>query len=71
MTTPSETKSCFGQLLSEIYTWWVCENNQKVRIDCLKARSKKNKFECKKCVCTEFYMLDYQNLSIYCPVCNV
>ena len=27
----------------------------------LKPRSNKNKFECKKCGCTEFYVLDYQN----------
>ena len=39
------------------------ENNQKVCIDCLKARSNKNKFECNNCGCTKFYLLDYQNSS--------
>ena len=61
MTTPSKTKSHFEQLLSEIYARQICKNNQKVCIDCLKPRSNKNKFECKKCGCTEFYVLDYQN----------
>ena len=61
MTTPSKTKSHFEQLLSEIYARQPRENNQKVCIDCLKPRSNKNKFECKKCGCTEFYVLDYQN----------
>ena len=56
MTTPSKTKSHFEQLLSEIYARQICKNNQKVCIDCLKPRSNKNKFECKKCDCTEFYM---------------
>ena len=63
MTTPSKTKSRFEQLLSEIYAKRPCENNQKVCIDCLKPRSNKNKFECKTCGCTEFYVLDYQNSS--------
>ena len=63
MTTPSKTKSHFEQLLSEIYARQICKNNQKVCIDCLKPRSNKNKFECKKCGCTEFYVLDYQNSS--------
>ena len=63
MTTPQKTKSCFEQLLSEIYAKWFCENNQKVCIDCLKPRSNKNKFECKNYGCTEFYVLDYQNSS--------
>ena len=61
MTTPSKTKSHFERLLSEIYPRRPRENNQKVCIDCLKPRSNKNKFECKKCGCTEFYVLDYQN----------
>ena len=61
MTTPSKTKSHFEQLLSEIYARQICKNNQKVCIDCLKPRSNKNKFECKNCGCTEFYVLDYQN----------
>ena len=63
MTTPSKTKSHFEQLLSEIYARQICKNNQKVCIDCLKPRSNKNKFECKNCGCTEFYVLDYQNSS--------
>ena len=63
MTTPSKTKSHFEQLLSEIYARQICKNNQKVCIDCLKPRSNKNKFECKKCGCTEFYVLHYQNSS--------
>ena len=63
MTTPSKTKSHFEQLLSEIYARQICKNNQKVCIDCLKPRSNKNKFECKNCGCTDFYVLDYQNTS--------
>ena len=63
MTTPSKTKSHFEQLLSEIYARQICKNNQKVCIDCLKPRSNKNKFECKNCGCTDFYVLDYQNSS--------
>ena len=48
------------------------ENNQKVCIDCLKPRSNKNKFECKNCGCTDFYVLDYQNSSFeILTVCNV
>ena len=63
MTTPSKTISHFEQLLSETYTRRPHENNQKVCIDCLRPRSNKNKFECKNCGCTEFYVLDYQNSS--------
>ena len=63
MATISKTKSRFEQLLSEIYARRFRENNQQVCIDCLKPRSNKNKFECKKCGCTEFYVLDYQNSS--------
>ena len=63
MTTPSKTKSCFEWILSEICARQFHENNQQVCIDCLKSRSNKNKFECKKCGCTEFYVLDYQNSS--------
>ena len=59
----SETKSRFEQLLSEIYARRPHKDNQKVRIDCLKPRSNKNKFECKNCGCTKFYVLDYQNSS--------
>ena len=60
MTTPSETKSRFEQRLSKIYPKQPCKN-QKVCLDCLKPRSNKNKFESKNCVCTKFYVLDYQN----------
>ena len=49
--------------LSEIYDRRPHENNQKVFIDCLKARSNRNNFECKNCGCTKFYVLDYQNSS--------
>ena len=62
MTTTSETKSHFERLLSEIYARRFRENNQQVRIDCLKP-SNKNKFECKKCCCTKFYVLHYQDFS--------
>ena len=63
MTILSKIKYRFEQLLSEIYAASLCEINQKVCIDCLKARSNKNKFECKNCGCTDFYVLDYQNSS--------
>ena len=63
MTTPSKTKSRVERLLSEIYARWSCENNQQVRKACLKPKSNKNKFQCKKCDFTEFYVLDYQNSS--------
>ena len=57
------SKTIFKQLLSEIYTRRSREINQQVFIDCPKPRSKKNKFECKNCGCTKFYVLDYQNPS--------
>ena len=57
-------KSRFEQILSKIYANSFHKNNQKVCIDCLKPRSNKNKFECKNCGCTDFYVLDYQN-SLY------
>ena len=63
MTTQSKTKSFFEQLLSEIYARQFRENNQQMCIDFLKPRSNKNKFACKKCGCTEFYVCDYQNFS--------
>ena len=63
MTTTLETKSRFERHLSKIYPVRLCENNQKVCIDCLKPRSNKNKFDCKNCGCTKFYVLDYQNSS--------
>ena len=72
MTTPSKTKSHFEQLLSEIYARRPHQNNQKVCIDCLKPRSNKNRFECKNCGCTKFYVLDCQNSScLIFPVCTV
>ena len=61
MTTRSETKSRFKQLLTKIDAKSLHENNKRVCIDCIKPRSNKNKFECKNCCCTEFYVLDYQN----------
>ena len=60
MTT---SKSHFEQLLSKIYAKSFCKNNQKVRINCFKPRSNKNKFKCKNCDCTDFYGLDYKNSS--------
>ena len=63
MTTPSKTKSCFEQLLYEIYAKSFPKNDQKVCIDCIKPKSIKNKFECKMFGCTDFYVLDYQNSS--------
>ena len=63
MTTPLKTKSRFEQLLSEIYVVSLHENNQQVCIDCLKPRPNENKFECKNCGCSKFYVLDYQNSS--------
>ena len=63
MTIPPKTKSHVEQILSEIFARQSHENNQKVCIDCLKPISNKNKFECKNCGCTDFYMLDYQNSS--------
>ena len=63
MTTPSKTKSCFEQILSEIYARRLRKNNKRVCIDCLKPRLNKNKLECKNCGCAEFYVLNYQNSS--------
>ena len=57
------SKSRFEQILFEIYAKSFHNNNQKVCIDCLKPRSNKNKFECKICGCTDFYLLNYQNSS--------
>ena len=68
MTTTSETKSHFEQLLSKIYARRLHENNQKVCIDCLKPRSNKNKFECKKCGCSEFYVLDRLSKFFICNI---
>ena len=63
MATPSKTKTRFERLLSEIYARRFPENNQQVCIYCFQPRSNKNKFECKICGCTEFYVLDYQSSS--------
>ena len=72
MTSLSKTKPCFEQILSEIYTMRIRENNHKVCIDFLKPRSNKNKFQCKNCGCTEFYVLNYQDSSIkILTVCSV
>ena len=72
MRATSKTKSHFERLLSEIYAIWFRENNAEVCTDCLKPRANKNKFECKKCGCTDFYVLDYQNSSfVISSVCNV
>ena len=60
MTTPSQTKSHFEQLLSEIYARQPHANIQQVCVNCLKPRSNKNKFECKSCGCTKSYVLNYQ-----------
>ena len=69
---PSKSKSRFEQILSEIYARRPGKNNKHVCVDFLKPRSNKNKFECKNCSCTDFYVLDYQNSSFeICPVCNV
>ena len=63
MATPSKTKSRFEQLLSEIYAKSPHKNNQKLCIDYLKLRPNENKFGCKNCGCTRFYVVDYQNSS--------
>ena len=66
MTT---SKSHFEQLLSKIYAKSFRKNNKKMCIDCLRPGSNKDKFECKKCGCTDVYVLDYQILHLkYCPV---
>ena len=54
METQSKTKSHFEQLLSKIDVRQIRENNQNACINCLKPRSNKNTFECKKCGCTKF-----------------
>ena len=54
MTTMSETKSRFEQLLSEIYARRPHKNNQKVCIDCLKPRSNKSKLSVKIVVALNF-----------------
>ena len=64
MTVLSKTKYRFEQFLSEIYAVRFCKNDQQVCIDCFKPRSKRNKFECKNCGCTNFYVFNYQNSSL-------
>ena len=59
----TESKSHFDQLLSKIHANSFRKTNQKVCIDYLKPRSKKNKFECRNCGRADFYVLDYQNSS--------
>ena len=56
MTTPSNTKSRFNQVLLKIDTRKFRENNQQKCTDCLKPRSNKNELECKKRGCNEFYV---------------
>ena len=71
MTTPSKSKSCFEQLLSEIYARRVCENNQQVCIDCLKPRSKKilsvKIVVALNVMCSIIKILHLK----YCSLCNV
>ena len=55
MTTRSKTKSYYERVLSKIDARRFRENNQQKCMDCLKPRSNKKEFECKKCNCTEFY----------------
>ena len=73
MTTPSKTKSCFKQGLSKIDARSLRENNQQKCIDCLKPRSNKNEFECRKCRYNEFCVFKYQSslFVIYCPFHNI
>ena len=63
MAILSKIKYRFERILSETYAVSLRENNQKVCIDCLKPRSNQNKFQCKICSCTKFYVIDYQNSS--------
>ena len=60
MTT---SKSHFEQRLSKIHANSFRKNDKKMCIDCLKPISNKNKFECKNCGCTDFYVLNYQSSS--------
>ena len=54
MTTLSKTKSHFEQLSSEIYARRLCENNQKVCVNCLKPRSNKISLSIKIVVALKF-----------------
>ena len=62
MAILSKIKYHFEQLLSEIYSESLNENNQKVCIDCLKPRSNKNTLSVKIVVVLNF-VLDYHNSS--------
>ena len=69
MTTTSKTKSCSKPVLDfesnsksvKVIKGFTQKkyrsdtNNQQMCIDCLEPRSNKNKIECKKCGCNEFY----------------
>ena len=71
MAILSKIKYRFERLLSEIYAVKPCENNQKVRIDCLQPRSNKSKFECKNCVVLNFMCSIIKILHLkYCRVYN-
>ena len=59
MTTTSETKSRFKQVLLKVDARSLCENNQQKCIDCLKPIPNKNELECKKCGWAEFYVHNY------------
>ena len=72
MTVLSKTKYRFERFLSEIYAVRFCKNNQQVCIDCFKPRSKRNKFECKNCGCTNFMCLIIKILHLkYSPFSDV
>ena len=59
MNAPSKTKSCFNQVLLKIDAKRLCKNNQQKCLDCLKPKSNKNRLECKKCGCNQFYVPNY------------
>ena len=59
MTTPSKTKSRFNQVLLKIDARSLHKNNQQRCINCLNPRPNKNKLECRKCFCNEFYVPNY------------
>ena len=72
MTTTSETKSLFKQLLSKIYGKRPWENNQKVCIDCLEPRSKKISLSAEIVVALTFMCLIIKILHLkYSPFGNV
>ena len=59
MTTTSKTKSHFEQVLSITYAKRFHKNNQQKCIDFVKPRWNKNELGCKKCGCSQFYVLNY------------